>query len=85
MQTTHRSSLVMNTFKNEFLNTILFLALIFGIGISFSGVAFAGDPSKEEQQTDIRKMADETLARLYKEQPSAKKTDQSSCRLWGFQ
>jgi len=51
----------------------VFLILAFGIGIGLSGTALAKDPSKQEQQAEIRKMAKETLARLYKVQPAAKK------------
>ena len=51
----------------------VFLILAFGIGIGLSGTALAKEPSKQEQQAEIRKMAKETLARLYKEQPAAKK------------
>lgn len=48
------------------------LIMAFGIGIATSGTALATDPSKEEKQADIRNMVKETLARLYKAQPSAK-------------
>jgi lipid-binding SYLF domain-containing protein len=34
--------------------------------------AFAKDPSKQEKQADVRKMAQDTLNRLYKTQPGAK-------------
>jgi len=57
--------------------------LLFGITLtvlSFSGFMVPGDsigaPSKEQveqQRTDIRKMADSTLKRLYEMQPSAQK------------
>ena len=48
------------------------LIMAFGIGIVTSGTALGTDPSKEEKQADIRNMVKETLARLYKAQPSAK-------------
>lgn len=34
--------------------------------------AFAKEPSKQEKQADVRKMAQDTLKRLYKSQPGAK-------------
>ncbi len=52
---------------------IVAIILIFGMGIGIGSAALAKDPSKKEQQADIRKMAKETLNRLYKEQPGAKK------------
>lgn len=57
---------------------IAFLLIIFGINVAISGIALAKDPSKQEQQTEIRKMAKETLARLYKEQPASKKNVETS-------
>jgi lipid-binding SYLF domain-containing protein len=51
----------------------VFVILAFGIGIGLSGTALAKDPSKQEQQAEVRNMAKETLARLYKVQPAAKK------------
>jgi lipid-binding SYLF domain-containing protein len=51
----------------------VFVILTFGIGIGLSGTALAKDPPKQEQQAEIRNMAKETLARLYKVQPAAKK------------
>ena len=51
----------------------VFLILAFGIGIGMSGTALGKEPSKQEQQAEIRNMAKETLARLYKLQPAAKK------------
>ncbi|RLB86693.1 MAG: hypothetical protein DRH26_16910, partial [Deltaproteobacteria bacterium] len=57
----------------EYRVLIVFLFLAFGISIGLSGTALAKDSKKQEQQTEIRNMAKETLARLYKEQPAAKK------------
>lgn len=57
---------------------IAFLLMTFGISVAISGIALAKDPSKQEQQTEIRKMAKETLARLYKEQPASKKNVEAS-------
>ena len=51
----------------------VFLILAFGIGIGVNGTALGKEPSKQEQQAEIRNMAKETLARLYKLQPAAKK------------
>ena len=51
----------------------VFLILAFGLGICLSGTALAKEPSKQEQQAEIRKMAKETLEMLYKKQPAAKK------------
>jgi len=51
----------------------VFVILTFGIGIGLSGTALAKDPPKQEQQAEIRNMAKETLTRLYKVQPAAKK------------
>jgi lipid-binding SYLF domain-containing protein len=51
----------------------VFLILAFGLGIGLSGTVLAKEPSKQEQQVEIRKMAKETLSKLYKEQPAAKK------------
>ena len=56
----------------------MFLILSIGTVIGLSGAALAKDPSKQEQRAEIRKMAQETLARLYKEQPSAKKVISNS-------
>ena len=56
----------------------VFLIVAFGIGIGLSGTALAKEPSKEEQRADIRNMAKETLARLYKVQPAAKKAVSAS-------
>jgi lipid-binding SYLF domain-containing protein len=49
------------------------LILIFLIGVGLSGEALAKKQSKEEERADVRKMANETLDSLYKEQPSARK------------
>ncbi|MFC1789296.1 hypothetical protein ACFLZE_05245 [Thermodesulfobacteriota bacterium] len=52
----------------------VFLILAFGIGIGVSGTALGKESKKQEQQAEIRNMAKETLAKLYKLQPAAKKT-----------
>lgn len=57
----------------EYRVLIVFLILAFGISIGHSGTALAKDSKKQGQQTEIRNMAKETLARLYKKQPAAKK------------
>jgi hypothetical protein len=51
----------------------VFLMLAFCAGLGLNGEAVAKEPSKKEQQAEIRKMANETLSRLYKAQPSARK------------
>jgi lipid-binding SYLF domain-containing protein len=51
----------------------VFLIMAFGIGVGLRGTALGKEPSKQEQQAEIRNMAKETLARLYKVQPAAKK------------
>jgi lipid-binding SYLF domain-containing protein len=52
--------------------------LVFGIGIGLNETALAKEPTKQEQQGEIRKMAKETLAKLYKLQPGAKKVVNAS-------
>jgi lipid-binding SYLF domain-containing protein len=69
-----RSSIKQNTSRGNFRWGVLTVSLMlaFCIGAGLSGEAVAKDPSKGEQQAEIRKMAKETLSRLYKEQPSAR-------------
>jgi lipid-binding SYLF domain-containing protein len=52
---------------------IVSLMLVLFIGAGLSGEALAKKESKEEERADVRKMANETLDSLYKEQPSARK------------
>jgi lipid-binding SYLF domain-containing protein len=56
----------------------VFLILTLAMGIGLSGAALAKEPSKEEMRADLRKMAKETLAKLYKVQPGAKKAVEKS-------
>ena len=56
----------------------VFLTLTIVTAIGLSDAALAKTPSKQEQQADIRNMAKETLSRLYKEQPAAKKVISNS-------
>jgi lipid-binding SYLF domain-containing protein len=49
------------------------LMLVFFIGAGLSGDALAKEESKEEERAEVRKMVNETLDSLYKEQPSARK------------
>ena len=56
----------------------MFLTLILAMGIGLSGAALAKEPSKKEMQADVRKMAKETLNKLYKIQPSARKAVEKS-------
>jgi lipid-binding SYLF domain-containing protein len=50
---------------------VLCILLLAG-GLVVSGPIAAEGASKQQQRADVRKMANETLARLYKVQPSAK-------------
>jgi len=56
----------------------MFLILILAMGIGLSGAALAKEPTKKEMQADVRKMAKETLTKLYKIQPGAKKAIEKS-------
>jgi len=56
----------------------VFLILTLAMGVGLSGAALAKEPSKEEMRADVRKMAKETLAKLYKVQPNAKKAVEKS-------
>jgi hypothetical protein len=56
----------------------MFLILILTMGIGLSGTDLAKEPSKKEMRADLRKMAKETLGKLYKVQPSAKKAVEQS-------
>ncbi len=47
------------------------IVLILSIGIS--GTAMAKDPTKQEQQREIRSMAKKTLTELYEVQPKARR------------
>ena len=63
--------------KNWFI--ILIACFISGSFIFFLSPVWAQkDPSKEEKRADVRKMAKDTLSRLYKFQPSAKKAVDSA-------
>jgi lipid-binding SYLF domain-containing protein len=48
------------------------------IGIGPSGRALAKEPTKKERKAEIRSMAEETLAELYKVQPKARKVVEGS-------
>jgi lipid-binding SYLF domain-containing protein len=56
----------------------VFLILILAMGIGLSGAALAKEPTKKEMRADVRKMAKETLSKLYKIQPGAKKAIEKS-------
>jgi lipid-binding SYLF domain-containing protein len=56
----------------------MFLILILAMGIGLSGAALAKEPTKKEMRADVRKMAKETLGKLYKVQPGAKKAVEKS-------
>lgn len=78
MERHNRSKLNARIHQLECRILMVFLLLAFGINIGLSGVALAKDPSKQEQQEEIRNMTKETLTRLYKEQPVAKKNVEAS-------
>jgi lipid-binding SYLF domain-containing protein len=73
MKRQHRTKQVKSIGRFRWRILAVFLILAFGIGIGVSGTALGKEPSKQEQQAEIRNMAKETLARLYKLQPAAKK------------
>ena len=56
----------------------VFFTLIIGLLVALSGTALSKEPSKKAQQADVRKMAKETLSKLYKIQPGAKKAIEKS-------
>ena len=53
--------------------TPIFLIPLLCIGFWLSGTALAKEATKQEQQAELRKMANDTLAELYKLQPNARK------------
>ena len=58
--------------------TLLAAVLAAATAAALAPAAWAAKPSKEQQQADVRKMAKETLNRLYKAQPGARKTIESA-------
>ena len=65
--------------KTKKLLIILIASFISGSFIFFLSPGWAKeDPSKEQKRADVRKMAKDTLSRLYKVQPSAKKSVESA-------
>ncbi|MBW2573515.1 MAG: hypothetical protein JRE61_14610 [Deltaproteobacteria bacterium] len=58
------------------MTVLLILSIVTAIGLI--GTALAKGPSKQEQRAEIRKTAQEVLARLYKEQAGAKKVISNS-------
>ena len=56
----------------------VFIILIFALGVGLSGAAMAKENTKKEMRADVRKMAKETLGKLYKMQPGAKKAIEKS-------
>jgi len=65
--------------KTKKLLIILIACFISGSFIFFLSPVWAQkDPSKEEKKADVRKMAGDTLSRLYKFQPGAKKAVESA-------
>jgi lipid-binding SYLF domain-containing protein len=56
----------------------VFVILILAIGVGLSGPALAKESTKKELRANVRKMAKETLSKLYKIQPGAKKAIEKS-------
>ena len=54
------------------------LAALLGAGLALSCPAIGVAASKAEKQADVRKVTNETLSRLYKARPSAKKVVESA-------
>jgi lipid-binding SYLF domain-containing protein len=59
------------------LKVFLVLALAMGVGLSGT-VQAKKEPSKKERQSEVRSMAEETLAQLYKLKPGARKAVQNA-------
>lgn len=78
MEILNGSKHIMAIHQQKYHALIVLIVFIFGINIGICGMALAKDATKQEQQTEIRNMAKETLTRLYKEQPAAKKNIETS-------
>ena len=57
---------------DKFLKPVLVIILLLGFTATAGSVRAAGQAEINRQKADIRKMADKTLARLYRVQPSAR-------------
>jgi len=59
--------------RNKLFASGIVISLLLGFLLTTTPLWAAGNEKIDQQRADIRKMANETLARLYKEQPSAQK------------
>ena len=59
--------------RNKFFASAIAITLLLGFMPNTLPAWAAGDEKSQQQRKDIRKMADDTLARLYKTQPAAQK------------
>ena len=59
--------------QTRFLITTIFITLLLSLTVTAASLWAASKEEIKQEKADIRKMAKETLARLYKLQPSAKK------------
>ena len=59
--------------RNKFIASGITIILVFGFMLTTAPLCAASDEKVQQQREDIRKMANDTLARLYKTQPSAQK------------
>ena len=64
--------------RNKLLAPGIAIILFFGFMLTTAPLCAAGDEKVQQQREDIRKMANDTLARLYKTQPSAQKAVESA-------
>lgn len=59
--------------QNKLIACVIAIILLIGFTLTTAPLCAAGDEKVQQARTDIRKMANDTLARLYKTQPSAQK------------
>jgi len=59
--------------RNKFIASGITIILVLGFMLTTAPLCAASDEKVQQQREDIRKMANDTLARLYKTQPSAQK------------
>ncbi len=59
--------------RDKFFAWGIVFTLLFGFALTVKPLASANDEKIKQKRADVRKMANETLVRLYKVQPSAKK------------
>jgi lipid-binding SYLF domain-containing protein len=63
---------------------VMAIGIVVAVGLGFDEVALGKDPTKAEQQAAIRKEAQNTLAKLYQINPSAKAAIQKSAGYAAF-